>query len=50
MFILFINDISNVIKNDCLKLFADDSNLFVIANSIEKLFKCANEDINAISE
>ena len=34
----------------CLKLFADDSNLFVISDSIEKLFKCTNDELCATSD
>src|SRR5688572_21145536 len=34
LFLLFVNDISNSVTKSQVKLFADESNLFVISNNI----------------
>ena len=33
LFIVYINDLANVVSEGALKLFADDSNLFVCENN-----------------
>ena len=49
LFILYINDITKVIRNTYIKIFADDSKLIKVINSVEDrdLF---NEDILAVTE
>ena len=42
LFLLYINDISNATGDDLLKLFADDTNLFIAARSIPDLELNAN--------
>lgn len=50
MFIMYINDIAKIVNKSSLKLFADDSNLFVVANNINSLFEYANEELGLISD
>lgn len=50
MFLIYFNDISKAINNSSLKLFADDPNLPVIVDSVNKIFKLANDELAMISE
>ena len=43
LFLVYVNDISAVIENNKLKLFADDTNLFVFGKTYEELEIKANE-------
>ncbi|MFZ2537305.1 MAG: reverse transcriptase domain-containing protein, partial [Oscillospiraceae bacterium] len=42
LFLLYVNDISNVMPNLKIKLFADDTNLFLYNKNISDLFENAN--------
>ena len=42
LFLIYVNDISNVLGDDILKLFADDTNLFIRGKSIAELETKAN--------
>lgn len=42
LFLIFINDIKNCPDNPLIKLFADDSNVFVVAKNLQCLFNKAN--------
>jgi len=50
LFLLYINDIPNSLSNSHIKLFADDSNLFVIHNNIDSLLNIANKELILLSE
>jgi len=43
LFLLYINDIYNAITNAKVKLFADDTNLFLYDKNLDSLFCTANE-------
>ena len=38
LFLLYINDIENCVRNATVKLFADDTNLFVQGKSLSEAF------------
>ena len=42
LFLIYVNDISNAVPNDKLKLFADDTNLFVYGSSLSNIEVDAN--------
>ena len=42
LFLLYINDVSNAIPELKVKLFADDTNIFIFNNNIETMFTDAN--------
>ena len=48
LFLLYINDIMHVLDSDRLKLFADDTNIFLFDNDLKCLAKKANEDLQAL--
>jgi len=50
LFILYINDITNSVTKSKIKLFADDSNLFVISDSLKALFYTAESELSSISD
>src|SRR3989442_15820759 len=50
LFLLYINDIPNSVKNSLTKLFADDSNLFIISNSHLNLYDTANIELSYLSQ
>jgi len=50
LFLIYINDIANVLSDSSLKLFADDSNLFVIADNIDDLVNTTNCELDTVSE
>lgn len=50
LFLIYINDICKVTINSSIKLFADDSNLFIVADNVNQLFNIANSELNLISE
>ena len=50
LFLLYINDIANSVKDSSIKLFADDSNLFIISNNLSALFALANSEIHSLSQ
>src|SRR6267154_640809 len=49
LFLLYINDIINSVDKSQIKLFADDSNLFVISDNIQWLFNIANSELSNLS-
>lgn len=50
LFLIYFNDISTVISNSQLKLFADDSNLFIVSRDVNTLFSVANDELLTISD
>ena len=48
LFILYINDICNISTNGKFVLFADDTNIFVAAESISKVYEIANRVLKAV--
>ena len=48
LFLLYINDFHRALPQNKLKLFADDSNVFLIADTIENLFIQGNAALNSI--
>lgn len=46
LFLVYVNDISSVTEDSSLKLFADDTNLFVFARTYEQLQHKANMCLN----
>ncbi len=49
LFLLYINDLPNSVQQSRAKLFADDSNLFVIDNSLQTLYNKANSELASLS-
>jgi len=47
---MYINDICRVTTNSTIKQFADDSNLFIVADNVNQLFSLANRELFLISE
>ena len=50
LFLLYINDICNAIPDTKIKLFADDSNLFIYDKSITNLYYRANQSLSQLSK
>ena len=50
LFLLYINDIANSVTKSQIKLFADDSNLFVISENPKTLFNLANNELCNLSQ
>ena len=50
LFLLYINDITNSIHLSKIKLFADDSNLFVVSDNLHNLFNIANSELSFLSQ
>ena len=48
LFILYINDICNISTDGKFVLFADDTNIFVAAESIRKVYEIANRVLKAV--
>ena len=46
LFLLYINDLSQAMKFCNVHHFADDTNLLCLSNSIKKLSKLVNADLN----
>src|SRR5437867_2190724 len=49
LFLLYINDISDSLKHSHIKLFADDSNLFIFNKNLKELFRIANSELSNLS-
>ena len=50
LFLIYINDISNTTKNGKLRLFADDSNMFVVEDCVNSLFNISNNELQLIGD
>lgn len=50
LFLIYVNDIGNAVPTDRVKLFADDTNLFVSQDNIDALSDKANCDINLLHQ
>ena len=50
LFLLYINDICNAIPDAKIKLFADDSNLFLYDTSLSNLYHRANLSLTCLSK
>ena len=50
LFLIYINDIQYAVPNATLKLFADDTNLFLHNSDPTKLFAMANSSMSCLSE
>jgi len=48
LFLVYINDIGLATDNNKIRLFADDSNIFITANDADSLFKSANEIVDKL--
>ena len=49
LFLIYINDIGNVVANDTIKLFADDTNLFIFGDNIMSVQNEAVHSITALN-
>jgi len=47
---LYINDVENCVRNATVKLFADDTNLFVQGKSLSEAFDKANDAVNLLQD
>ena len=50
MFLIYINDIQNCIPQSTVKLFADDTNLFVHGKTFSEAFHEANESVALLND
>ena len=50
LFLLYINDICNITNKGKFVLFADDTNIFVAADSKNKVYELANEVLQAVNK
>ena len=50
LFIIYINDLKNVIKYSTLHQYADDTNLMIADKSIKKINKYINHDLKLLTE
>ena len=50
LFLLYINDICNITNKGKFVLFADDTNIFVAADSKNKVYELANEVLHAVNK
>ena len=48
LFLVFINDIAQSTKGGAIKLFADDTNVFIVSNDLKTLYTKANDVLNDI--
>ena len=49
LFLLYVNDIQNCAADSCIKLFADDTNIFVTSKSLEETINKANNSLFLLS-
>jgi Reverse transcriptase (RNA-dependent DNA polymerase) len=49
LFLLYVNDVATAVPNHSIKLFADDTNLFVASKSLNLLHSTANEAIKCLN-
>ena len=50
LFLIYVNDIANVLPNQNIRLFADDTNIFVKGNDINSLQLESNTSLNKLHE
>jgi hypothetical protein len=50
LFLIFVNDMPNAIQDNRVRLFADDTNLFIHAKSLTLLEATANECVEALNQ
>ena len=50
LFLLYVNDIQSAVTGDKLKLFADDTNLFLYDSNINNLISQANADLQSLHQ
>ena len=50
LFLIYVNDIANAVPNDNVKLFADDTNLFVAGPSLVSVNLTAIDSINCLNQ
>jgi len=48
LFLIYVNDIGNAVPNEVIKLFADDTNLFVFGESFSVVNQKANDCLNEL--
>ena len=48
LFLIYVNDIGNAVPNEIIKLFADDTNLFVFGESFSIVNQKANGCLNKL--
>jgi retron-type reverse transcriptase len=49
LFLLYINDMPNAVTDEKLRLFADDTNLFVVSKTAKELNSLANIQLNKLN-
>ena len=49
LFLLYVNDIQNCAPDSCIKLFAEDTNIFVTGKSLEETINKANNSLLLLS-
>ena len=49
LFLIYVNDIGNAVPNQKVKLFADDTNLFIFGNRLPDLEMKSNHCLNALN-
>ena len=50
LFLIFINDICNAVPGSQVKLFADDTNLFIFGCNLDTVFVNANRDVTLLND
>ena len=50
LFLIYVNDIGNVLPNKTVKLFADDTNIFIFHQDISMINIMANEYMFSLSQ
>ena len=50
LFLIYVNDIGNVLPNKTVKLFADDTNIFISHQDISMINIMANEYMFSLSQ
>ena len=50
LFLIYVNDIQYVVKDSEIKLFADDTNLFLYSTHVDELFEIANMNMSQLSD
>ena len=50
LFLIFINDICNAVPGSQVKLFADDTNLFIFGCNLDTVFMNAKRDVTLLND